>query len=162
MASSTVTDALRVPTGELARVDGTPLDFRTGSAIADRLAARSPVLGDPPWFDHGLVFDKKEGELALVATIDEARSGRRMAIRTTEPSVVFNSGNGYDGSETGSEGVAYQRHDGFAFETQHLADSPNHSRFPSTELRPGRPYHSVTAFSFSTLAPPARKGRPGR
>lgn len=153
-----LTDALRVPTGELADVAGTPLDFRHGAGITERLAARSPLLGDPPWFDHGLVFSKRAGELALVATIDDAASGRRMDVSTTEPSVIFNSGNGFDGTEA----MGHQRHDGFAFETQHLADSPNHPHFPSTELRPGRPYSSVTVFSFSTSAPPARTGRPGR
>ncbi|MES3022333.1 MAG: aldose epimerase family protein [Pseudomonadota bacterium] len=146
-----VTDALRVPTGELADVAGTPLDFRRGAGVTARLAQAAPMLGEPAWFDHGLVFDKRAGELAPVATIDDAASGRRMRVSTTEPSVLFNSGNGYDGSETGSEGVAYQRHDGFAFETQHLADSPNHAHFPSTALRPDKPYRSVTAFRFSVF-----------
>lgn len=153
-----LTDAQRVPTGRLADVAGTPLDFRHGAGIADRLAARSPLLGDPPWFDHGLVFSKRAGELALVATIDDAASGRRMEISTTEPSVIFNSGNGFDGTEA----MAHQRHDGFAFETQHLADSPNHPHFPSTELRPGRPFNSVTSFAFSTSAPRPRTDRPGK
>ncbi|PWF55264.1 aldose epimerase family protein [Massilia glaciei] len=146
-----VTDALRVPTGGLASVAGTALDFRRGAGVMERLAQASPVLGAPAWFDHGLVFDKGEGELAQVATIDDAASGRRMRISTSEPSVIFNSGNGYDGTEAGAEGVAYQRHDGFAFETQHLADSPNHAHFPSTALRPGTPYRSVTTFRFSVF-----------
>jgi len=144
-----VTDALRVPTGELASVAGTPLDFRQPAGITARLAARSPVLGEPPWFDHGLVFSNKGDALALVATIRDAGSGVRMQVLSTEPSVVFNSGNGFDGTEKGSEGVAYQRHDGFAFETQHLADSPNHRDFPSTALRPGRPLASMTVLRFS-------------
>lgn len=143
------TDALRVPTGELPRVDGTVLDFRKPAGIVERLASRAPLLGEPAWFDHGLVFNKRPGELALVATIADAASGRRMQVRTTEPSVIFNSGNGFDGSEVGSEGVAYERHDGFAFETQHLADSPNQPAFPSTVLRPGEIFTSVTTFQFS-------------
>ena len=144
-----VTDAARIPTGELADVTGTALDFRRPVGIMERLAARSPILGDPAWFDHGLVFDKPYGELALVTTVADSASGRRMEVFTTEPSVLFNSGNGFDGSEIGSEGIAYQRHDGFALETQHLADSPNHPHFPSTVLRPGQPFRSVTAFRFS-------------
>ena len=143
------TDAQRVPTGELPPVDGTVLDFRKPAGIVERLAARAPLLGEPAWFDHGLVFNKRPGELALVATIADSASGRRMQVRTTEPSVLFNSGNGFDGSEVGSEGVAYQRHDGFAFETQHLADSPNQPGFPSTVLRPGEIFTSVTTFQFS-------------
>lgn len=153
-----LTDALRVPTGELADVAGTPLDFRHGANVMARLAARSPVLGDPPWFDHGLVFSKRAGWLARVATITDTASGRRMQVSTTEPSVIFNSGNGFDGTEV----MGHQRHAGFAFETQHLADSPNHPHFPSTELRPGRPFSSVTVFAFSTSGRQPRTGRPGR
>jgi len=149
-----ILDALRVPTGELAPVAGTPLDFRRPASAATRLAAGSALLGNPAWFDHGLVFDKGEGKLALVATIDDGASGRRMQVLTTEPSVIFNSGNGFDGSETGTEGVAYRRHDGFAFETQHLADSPNHPHFPSTVLRPETPFSSMTVFRFSAVPRP--------
>jgi aldose 1-epimerase len=80
--------------------------------------------------------------------IIETGSGRRMQARTTEPSVQLNSGNGFDGSETGAEGLAYPRYAGFAFETQHLPDSPNHPDFPSTRLAPGRPFHSLTTLRF--------------
>ena len=34
-------------------------------------------------------------------------------------------------------------------ETQHFPDSPNHPDFPSTELKPGEHYHTVTIFRFS-------------
>jgi aldose 1-epimerase len=137
-----LTDELRVPTGELASVAGTIFDFRRPASMHARLAAS-------PWFDHGLVFSKRANQLARVAVIDDVDNGRRMEIRTTEPSVLLNSGNGFDGSETGSEGLPYQRHAGFAFETQHLDDSPNHPHFPSTALRPGRPFRSITTLRFS-------------
>jgi aldose 1-epimerase len=142
------TDNKLVPTGLLLPVAGTPLDFQESAALTPRLKA-SRLLGDPPGFDHTLVFGDHGGVPALVAVIDEEKSGRRLEVRTTEPSVQFNSGNGFDGSEVGSEGVAYQRYDGFAFETQHLPDSPNHANFPSTLLVPGKPFHSVTSFTFT-------------
>ena len=143
----TVTDAKRVPTGELASVEGTALDFRHPASVSARLQASS-LLGDPPGFDHSLLFAPRAHADAPVAVITETTSGRRMTVRTTEPSVQFNSGNGFDGSEVGSEGVGYQRYAGFAFETQHLPDSPNHPNFPSTTLRPGQPYRSRTVFEF--------------
>jgi aldose 1-epimerase len=131
-----LTDELKVPTGELEKVGGTRFDLRRKGGID----------GD---YDHGLVFAKPDGKLALVATIDEAKSGRRMQVWTTEPAVQFNTGNGFDGSETGSEGVAYRKNDGFAFETQHLSDSPNRPEFPSTVLMPGKQFRSETRFRFS-------------
>jgi aldose 1-epimerase len=140
-------DAKRVPDGVLAPVAGTALDFRRGAALTPRLRA-STLLGDPPGFDHTLVFADHGGALALVAQISDTGSGRRMQVRTTEPSVQLYSGNGFDGSETGAEGLAYPRYAGFAFETEHLPDSPNHPNFPSTRLAPGRPFHSLTTFRF--------------
>jgi len=146
-----VTDALRIPTGELAPVQGTVLDFSHPVSVAARLAAGDALLGQPAGFDHSLLFARWDSRLRPVLRVDELGSGRRLEISSTEPSAQFNSGNGFDGSEVGSEGIAYQRHDGLAFETQHLPDSPNHAGFPSTRLAPGQVFRSVTAYRFSTL-----------
>ena len=143
------TDARQIPTGRILSVSGTALDFRKTARPAARLASPDSLLGTPPGFDHSLLFLQSTHSLPLVAIIDDTASGRRMEISTTEPSVQFYSGNGFDGTDMGSEGRAYRRHDGFAFETQHLPDSPNHIDFPSTVLRPGHIYRSVTSFRFS-------------
>ncbi len=142
-----VTDAKRVPTGELATVAGTALDFRRPAGMTQRLQP-SALLGDPPGFDHSLVFDKPVGALARVAVVDDTQSGRRMEIYTSEPSVQLYSANGFDGTERGTRGKAYAKHDAFAFETQHLPDSPNQPGFPSTVVRPGEVLRSVTMFRF--------------
>ena len=143
-------DGKKVPTGELPSVAGTPLDFRTPASAAARLAEAQAggLLGVQPGYDHGLFFNKPAGALARVAVIDELSSGRRMEVSTTEPSAQFYTANAFDGTEPGAEGRAYQRFDGFAFETQHLADSPNKPQFPSTVLRPGHEFRSVTVFRF--------------
>lgn len=160
-------DGKKVPTGELPSVAGTPLDFRTAASAAERLAAAAAagaslvgaagaagagaaagLLGTPPGYDHALVFSKPAGALARVAVIDDLASGRRMEVSTTEPSAQLYTANAFDGAETGAEGRAYQRYDGFAFETQHLADAPNKPHFPSTVLRPGEEFRSVTVFRF--------------
>jgi aldose 1-epimerase len=88
-----------------------------------------------------------------VATIADTASGTRMEVWTSEPSVQLYSVNGFDGKEVGSEGVGYQRYGAFAFETQHLPDSPNHPEFPSTALYPGQRFGSTTSFRFSATAP---------
>ncbi len=147
-----VTDALRIPTGELAPVQRTVLDFSHPASVAARLATGDALLGQPAGFDHSLLFTHWDGHLRPVLRVDEQASGCRLEISSTEPSAQFNSGNGFDGDEVGSEGVAYQRHDGFAFETQHLPDSPNHADFPSTRLAPGQVFRSVTVYRFSAPA----------
>ncbi len=155
------TAAYKVPTGNIVSVEGTVLDFRNPTELASRIASGDPLLAAaPPGVDHTLVFTHWTGDLAPVATVDDTLSGRRMVISTTEPSAHLFTGNGFDGSEIGSEGYAYQRYDGFAFETQHLPDAPNHPNFPSTELRPGDHFHSVTEFAFS-IVPDSRDSRAG-
>ncbi|WP_422971628.1 aldose epimerase family protein [Undibacterium sp. Ji49W] len=146
-----LTDDKRVPTGVIASVEGTVLDFREASSLTGRLSAMPALPGGvPPGIDHSLLFtDWGKNTLAQVAQITEAGSGRCMQVWTTEPSVQFNTGNSFDGTETGSEGRAYEAYDGFAFETQHLPDSPNHPDFPSVVLLPGQVFLSTTHFKFS-------------
>ncbi|EEF25139.1 aldose-1-epimerase, putative [Ricinus communis] len=134
------TDAMRIPTGTLLDVAGTPFDFRRAASVSERL----PLV--PGGFDHSLVLAKPAGAYARVATI--TGGGRRLVVGTSEPSVQLYTVNGFDGKEVGSEGVAYQRHGAFAFETQHLPDSPNHANFPSTALYPGQVFQSETRFHF--------------
>jgi aldose 1-epimerase len=152
-------DGKKVPTGELPSVAGTPLDFRKTASAAARLAEAQAggLLGAQPGYDHGLFFNKPAGALARVAVIDDLSSGRRMEVSTTEPSAQFYTANAFDGTEPGAEGRAYQRFDGFAFETQHLADSPNKPQFPSTVLRPGGEFRSVTVFRFGLVRTAKRR-----
>lgn len=152
------TDALRVPTGVLTSVAGTPLDFRVAASVNARLRAPqgTPLQapnGGLPGYDHSLLFSKKDGAYAKVAVIDDTASGTRMEVRTSEPSVQLYSVNGFDGKEIGGEGIGYQRYGAFAFETQHLPDSPNHPAFPSTALYPGQRFESLTSFRFTTGSP---------
>lgn len=148
------TDERKIPTGRLLPVTGTPLDLRRPTLLAPWLEARDPLLAPSNGFDHSLILPSHSGGARLAATVDEPASGRRLEILTTEPSVQFNSGNGFDGTEIGAESLAYRRHAGFAIETQHLADSPNQPGFPSTVLRPGQEFRSLTIYRFSIL--PAR------
>ncbi len=153
-----VTDDQRLPSGELAPVAGTPLDLRRPTDIAPLLAKPEGTLAPPQGFDHSYVFGQPAGQTARVAVIDDTASGRRMEVFTSEPSAQFYTGNGFNGTERGSSGRPYQKHDGFAFETQHLPDSPNHPSFPTTALYPGQVLKSVTAFRFSTVAKDAAPG----
>lgn len=146
------TDARKIPTARLLPVRGTPLDFTKAEVIGDRLRMPSPLIAASDGIDNSLVFAGADGRLRLRAVAEDPSSGRRMEIRSTESSVQLNTGNGFDGSEVGSEGRAYGRYAGFALETQHLPDSPNQPGFPSTVLRPGEVFRSVTSYRFSAGA----------
>lgn len=131
-----------IPTGELAPVKGTAMDFTVPAAIGSRIAQ---VEGG---YDHNFVLNKGAAAMGLAARVFEPTSGRHMEIYTTEPGIQFYSGNFLDGTITGKSGKAYPKHSGFCLETQHFPDSPNKPNFPSTILEPGRIYKSLTIHKF--------------
>jgi len=144
----TPVDATLIPTGELAPVAGTPLDFRKAEVIGARINVDFAQLKIAGGYDHNWVLNGKPGTLHLAAKVTDPVSGRTLTVETTEPGVQFYSGNFLDGSFTGRHGVKYTKHAGFCLETQHFPDSPNHPDFPSTELKPGETMHSTTTFTF--------------
>ncbi|HEY4378886.1 MAG TPA: aldose epimerase family protein [Acidobacteriaceae bacterium] len=148
----TPVDATLIPTGELPPVAGTPFDFTRESVIGDHVAKADsdeqlkPIGG----FDHNFVLRGPLGKLHPAARVTDPASGRTLFIQTTEPGIQCNTGQGFDGSLIGVGGVAYGKFGGIALETQHYPDSPNHSNFPSTEVRPNHPYHSLTTWTLTT------------
>jgi aldose 1-epimerase len=144
----TPVDATLIPTGELAPVAGTPLDFRTSTGIGARINDGHEQVRHGLGYDHNFVLNRQGDGLSLAARVFEPLSGRTMEITTTEPGIQFYSGNFLDGTLTGKGGRVYKHRSGFCLETQHYPDSPNHANFPSTVLRPGQEYRSQTVFTF--------------
>lgn len=138
-----------IPTGELKSVEGTPFDFRTPHAIGERIDAKDEQLRLGLGYDHNFVLDHPDGQLAEAAEVYEPTTGRILRVLTTQPGVQLYTGNHLDGSITGKQGIVYKPRFAFCLETQHFPDSPNHPDFPSTELKPGQKFHSVTVFQFS-------------
>lgn len=143
-------DATLIPTGDLKSVEGTPFDFRTPHTIGERINADDVQLRLGKGYDHNFVLDHPSSQLAEAAEVYEPTTGRILRVLTTEPGVQFYTGNFLDGSITGKKGRVYMRRSAFCLETQHFPDSPNHAAFPSTELKTGQKFHSVTVFQFST------------
>ena len=126
----TVADDLLIPTGEIASVTGTPLDFTVPALIGSRAGQLKPKAGV---YDHNFVINGGGKSLVLAARVRDPQSGRVMELRTTEPGVQLYTGNPR----------------GFCLETQHYPDSIHHPNFPSTVLRPGETFKSTTEYSFS-------------
>ena len=100
-------------------------------------------------YDHNWVLDSKGGKLEEAAEVYEPSSGRVLKVLTDQPGIQFYSGNFLDGSVKGKGGKSLELRSALCLETQHFPDSPNDSDFPSTELKPGKRYHTVTVYSFS-------------
>lgn len=150
-ARYTPVDKTLIPTGELARVAGTPFDFRTAKPIGRDLRTAHQQVLYGQGIDHNFVLDKgstRRPQRFLTAT--DPSSGRVLHLATTQPGVQFYTGNVLDGTVAGTSGRVYRQGDGFALETQHFPNSPNEPGFPSTVLRPGTTYRAATVLSFST------------
>jgi aldose 1-epimerase len=139
----TPVDSTLIPTGIIQKVAGTPWDFRTAKPIGKDIKA---VGGNPVGYDHNFVLEKGA---SWAAEVYEPTSGRLMKVVTDQPGIQFYTGNFLDGTLTGKGGKVYPQYGAFCLETQHFPDSPNHSNFPSTVLKPGQVYKTTTVYSFS-------------
>ena len=146
----TPVDAGLIPMGELKSVAGTPFDFRKATAIGARINADDEQLHRGRGYDHNWVLDSGGGKLTEAAELYDAGSGRVLKVLTDQPGIQFYSGNFLDGSIIGKGGRPDELHAALCLETQHFPDSPNHPDFPTTELKAGERYHTVTVYSFST------------
>jgi aldose 1-epimerase len=146
----TPVDPTLIPTGEIATVAGTPLDFRQPTPIGARIRDSFEQLVIGRGYDHNWVLDRHGSGLELAARVREPRSGRVLEVLTDQPGMQFYSGNFLDGTLIGTSGHMYRQSDGFALETQHYPDSPNHPNFPSTVLAPGELFQTTTIYRFST------------
>jgi aldose 1-epimerase len=144
----------QIPTGEIAPVEGTPLDFRQMMPIGARLNSAFQQMVYARGYDHNFVLNKPSGGGMTFATrAYDPRSGRVIDCFTTEPGVQVYTSNGMNGSIAGSSGTTYRQTEGFTLETQHFPDSPNKPNFPTTELKSGQEFRSTTILRFATDAP---------
>jgi len=134
-------------------VKGTVFDFtklrKIGAHEAEmaKLEELKPMDG---WYDHNFVLRGKTGELKPAATMRDPVSGRKLEVFTTEPGMQIYCAQNMDGTLNAKTiGAKYVKNAGIALETQHFPDSPNHPDFPSTELRPGKPFKSHTEYRFT-------------
>jgi aldose 1-epimerase len=145
----TPVDAGLIPTGELKSVESTPFDFRKTTAVGARIGANDEQLHLGHGYDHNWVLDSGGGKLTEAAEVYDSSSGRVLKVLTDQPGIQFYTGNFLDGSIKGKGGKPDELHAALCLETQHFPDSPNHPDFPTTELKAGEHYHTVTVYSLS-------------
>ncbi|MFD2033304.1 aldose epimerase family protein [Belliella marina] len=142
-AKYTPVDDELIPTGELKEVSGTPFDFNTSTAIGARI---SEIKGG---YDHNYVVkEQHDGQMAKMAELYHAGSGRVMELYADSPAVQFYSGNFLDGKLT-TNGVTYSQYMGLCLEPQTFPNAPNEASFPSARLNPGEKYSHKIELHFS-------------
>jgi aldose 1-epimerase len=142
------TNAGLIPTGEIAPVAGTPMDFTKPTVIGERIDADFEALKFGAGYDHAWVLNKSEG-VRLAARVKDPISGRVMEVSTNQPAIQVYAGNFLDGTAIGKGGTAYARRTGLCLETEGFPDSPNQPSFPSPVLRPGETYVHTLIHKFS-------------
>ncbi|OUU23996.1 MAG: hypothetical protein CBC13_04340 [Planctomycetia bacterium TMED53] len=144
-----------IPTGEIAAVSGTPMDFTKSRAIGSQLD-QLPKPGEPFYaggYDHNYVIDGEWGVLRLAAKASSAKTGIVMNVYADQPGLQFYSGNFLD-NVSGKGGATYPQYGGFCLESQIWPDAINRrdlKDWPNVVLNPGELYTHTMVHEFSVV-----------
>lgn len=141
-------DEVSIPTGEISKVEGTPMDFTTPQVVGSRINDDFQQLVFGAGYDHCYVLNKEEqGTLTFAAKCIEPNSRRSLEVYTTEPGVQLYTANWHNGFE-GYHNATFPKRSAICFEAQRFPDTPNKGHFPSAVLNPGDTYYQVTVYKF--------------
>ena len=135
-----------IPTGEIAPVEGTPMDFRTRKEVGRDIGQDFPALNFGKGYDHNWCLNNG-GKFAKVAELTADITGITMEVYTDLPGVQIYTAN-FVLNEQGKGGVTYGHRQGICFETQFYPDALNHPNFPSSLCRAGEVYKTATMYKF--------------
>ncbi len=145
------TDETLIPSGELAPVDNTPMDFRTPKRLGTDIDADHDAIRYGKGYDNCWVIDGGGSSLEKAAVLKENTYGRVLEIWTTQPGVQVYTGNWLSGSPISKSGRSYNDYEGIAIECQNYPDAPNRPEFPDSILRPGEEYNQRIEFRLSVM-----------
>ncbi len=143
----TVTDDGSIPTGEIAPVEGTPLDFRTAKPMAKEIDTDFHQVALCGGYDNNFVLNHAPGELSLAAKASDPKSGRYMEVYTDLPGLQLYAGNSLS-TDLGKNGTVYHDRDGYCFESQLFPNNLNCPGFASSVLKAGDEYKTTTIYQF--------------
>ncbi|MDD3309341.1 MAG: galactose mutarotase [Dysgonamonadaceae bacterium] len=146
----TPVDDTFMTTGEIAKVEGTPMDFKTSTAIGERIDNYDFVqLKNGDGYDHNWVLNTKGDISQLAASVYSPATGILLEVFTSEPGLQVYTGNFLDGTITGKKGIVYNKRTAICLESQKYPDSPNKPEWPSPYLKPGEKYTSRCIYKLS-------------
>ncbi len=141
-------DETGIPTGEIADVAGTDMDFREPVLLSKAIQSSFPQILMKDGLDHAWVINRKEKELTMACVLSEPESGRAVEILTTQPALQVYTGNHFDGSQNEKSGTPMKKYYGVALEAQNIPDAPNKLNFPNAVLRPGEVFQEQIVYRF--------------
>ncbi len=147
----TPVDSTYMTTGEIAPVEGTPMDFRTAKEVGKEIDNFDYVqLKNGNGYDHNWVLNNSDDIDKVKVRLESPKTGIVLEVFTSEPGIQVYSGNFLDGSVTGKKGIVYKLRTGICLESQKYPDSPNKDWKESNPwVNPGEEYASTCIFKFS-------------
>ena len=121
-----------IPTGEIAPLKGSALDF-----------SHWKVLGDTA-IDHNFVLPE-DGKLRRAASLRLRATQLQLDVLTTQPGLQVYTGDGLS--------TPFAPRSGICLEAQGFPDAPNQPNFPNIALEPGATYRQRTIYQFKEIAP---------
>ena len=150
----TPADTTYMPTGQMLKVSGTPMDFRKPTPLSkDINNQRFAMTRNAHGFDHNWCLNTwhngQPDESTVAASLYSPKTGIMLQVFTNEPGIQVYTGNFLDASFAGKHGYRYPKHSAVCMETQHYPDSPNHPEWPNVWLETGKKYSSHCIYKFS-------------
>ncbi len=141
----TDTDEESIPTGELVKVEGTPMDFRAPKEIGREIESDYQAIRYGGGYDHNYVLNGEGYRFA--AAMESEKTGIKMSVYTDLPGIQFYTGNFLKGQK-GKGGAAYEKRCAACFETQFFPDAVHHDNFADPVCKKGDTYYTKTAYRF--------------
>ena len=142
-------DSTFMTTGDISKVENTPMDFRISKSLSDVYKSNYLQIDYANGIDHNWVLNTKGDISVPCAKLVSKKTGISLSVYTNEPGIQIYSGNFLDGSLKGKKGIIYGLRSAVCLETQHYPDSPNKEDWASVVLRPGETYKSKCIYKFS-------------
>lgn len=150
----TPSDSTFMTTGEIAKVDNTPMDFRKPTEIGKNVNNFSfDQIKNAMGIDHNWCLNTykngKGDDTKVAASLYSPKTGIMLEVYTNEPGIQVYTGNFLNGKVKGKKGIAYNKHASCCLETQKYPDTPNKKDWPTANLKPGEEYYSHCVFKFN-------------
>ena len=143
-----VRDGQAIPTGEIAPVAGTPMDFTTPKKIGERIDSDFEQLAFVGGYDHNYVIREDKGAVEKFAEAYSPATGICLEAYTDLPGVQFYAGN-FITDHVGKAGAIYRKRQGFCLESQYYPDAINQEGFAKPILKAGEKLDTTTCYKFS-------------
>ncbi|MGI6154833.1 MAG: aldose epimerase family protein, partial [Enterococcus lemanii] len=139
-----VKDSKSIPTGELATVANTPMDFTQPKEIGQEIEADFEQLIYTKGYDHNYALNPNQ---PIQARLVGDQSGITMEMTTDLPGVQLYTGN-FLANHPGKGGITYPFRSGVCLESQYFPNAINEPSFDSPLLAAGEEKVTTTTYRF--------------